>query len=662
MIENVRSLSKVLGQINTSSNKNEAFKAYLKSIELLFNPHFVLLFNHYPINKQIDLPYQIYSTSIKLRSILTHVLEENVPREYESYFKHKNASFTKNLLDKLQHDYPAECGQLYFVKSTVRFPEKEALILVAKQREEASLEAEMPELLHLLSTTLQLKHESLSRHFWDFDAFSREHEDSLLFCELTPYGKIMDAKASFYQATGLEQKSYPHSHIKHLFAAKDHISIQWLIKSITPNSPFKIINLPTFFHKKEGRNFQWFFLGEFDEDQNLERIKACGVDFSEEIVNAQKQEALAEDAILLSEQLSMHQEELKVSMEELQQANNMLTIRENHLSALINSTLIGIISIDKYGNIFETNAAAEKILEMDKYHFKHNFSHYFHTKSRNSIIDFLQMHIGFKNPGPDSIRFQERLNLPEQHNRFIDCAINKVENAGKIAFVATMLDITDIKESEEELEKSHKLYRMLAESTSDVILLLSPHLHIQYISPSCKKQLGYTPNELKEVGYFNMVHTDDLDEIKMFRTSKTVLLNNLFLRPIENTFPKLLTNTNNRYVVSNLGLHQTNIFKQLIKRAKTTRIDNQSTTLDSQSETTNKHELKTVLMREKLTINTLLALKQRLLKTNRRGANLGSTAISSKHDARTATRTNSETILSKTFSKFKGMLEILLIL
>ena len=67
------------------------------------------------------------------------------------------------------------------------------------------------------------------------------------------------------------------------------------------------------------------------------------------------------------------------------------------------------------------------------------------------------------------------------------------------------------KQTEKKLAKSEKLYRLIAESTSDVISLTTFNLRpvYTYVSSSVKVSTGYEPEELLDKSPFEFIHPDD---------------------------------------------------------------------------------------------------------------------------------------------------------
>ncbi|GAI86970.1 unnamed protein product, partial [marine sediment metagenome] len=71
------------------------------------------------------------------------------------------------------------------------------------------------------------------------------------------------------------------------------------------------------------------------------------------------------------------------------------------------------------------------------------------------------------------------------------------------------------KQTEKKLAKSEELYRLIAESTSDVISLTTFNLHpvFTHVSPSVKVSTGYEPEELLGKSPFEFIHPDDKNKL-----------------------------------------------------------------------------------------------------------------------------------------------------
>jgi PAS domain S-box-containing protein len=72
-------------------------------------------------------------------------------------------------------------------------------------------------------------------------------------------------------------------------------------------------------------------------------------------------------------------------------------------------------------------------------------------------------------------------------------------------------EITERLQAEEALRRSEELFRSLSENASDIISVIGGDGTFRYESPSIKRILGYTPEELISQYLFDYVHPDDLD-------------------------------------------------------------------------------------------------------------------------------------------------------
>ncbi|WP_179232905.1 PAS domain-containing sensor histidine kinase [Paenibacillus rigui] len=106
---------------------------------------------------------------------------------------------------------------------------------------------------------------------------------------------------------------------------------------------------------------------------------------------------------------------------------------------------------------------------------------------------FLQASMGFQIKGFETKRLHKSGALLD-----ILLSISPVKNAEHrvVAICVILRDISESKKMEQSLRKSEENYRIIAENTTDLILLLDPQGVIQYASPSHKTLLQLDPYEL----------------------------------------------------------------------------------------------------------------------------------------------------------------------
>ena len=75
-------------------------------------------------------------------------------------------------------------------------------------------------------------------------------------------------------------------------------------------------------------------------------------------------------------------------------------------------------------------------------------------------------------------------------------------------------DVTARREAEEELRRSRELYRLVVETSEDLITLIDLEGELVYVSPSHERSLGFAPDELRELGLDQLVHPDELPAVR----------------------------------------------------------------------------------------------------------------------------------------------------
>ncbi|GAB4215422.1 MAG: hypothetical protein OHK0012_15530 [Synechococcales cyanobacterium] len=85
-----------------------------------------------------------------------------------------------------------------------------------------------------------------------------------------------------------------------------------------------------------------------------------------------------------------------------------------------------------------------------------------------------------------------------------------------LSVLATVRDITAEKLTQVALAESEACYRLLAEHSSDLIVLCTPEGIFHYVSPASERLLGYTPEDLVGRSAYDFQHPDDLTLLQDF--------------------------------------------------------------------------------------------------------------------------------------------------
>jgi PAS domain S-box-containing protein len=82
---------------------------------------------------------------------------------------------------------------------------------------------------------------------------------------------------------------------------------------------------------------------------------------------------------------------------------------------------------------------------------------------------------------------------------------------GRQAFIANLIDITELKQAEESDKSSEEKYRDLCENASDMIQCTTPSGLITYTNRAWRQTMGYSENEIKNLSLFEITPYDYRD-------------------------------------------------------------------------------------------------------------------------------------------------------
>jgi PAS domain S-box-containing protein len=189
-------------------------------------------------------------------------------------------------------------------------------------------------------------------------------------------------------------------------------------------------------------------------------------------------------------------------------------VSERLKSAVVESALDGIITMDHEGVVLEFNPAAERI-------FGYRRSHAVGKPLAELIIPPLlrKAHRSelerFVSEGASPI-LNRRLELPAMRAGGreipVELTVTAVQTGtGPPVFVGFVRDLSAQKKTEIEMRRAQELHKLMLNNAQDLISLMDPMGRIVYASPSHRRILGYEPQEMEGMSLVDLVHPDDAD-------------------------------------------------------------------------------------------------------------------------------------------------------
>ena len=83
-----------------------------------------------------------------------------------------------------------------------------------------------------------------------------------------------------------------------------------------------------------------------------------------------------------------------------------------------------------------------------------------------------------------------------------------------VGIVGIIREVTERKRVEDALRQSERWHRSIIENSSEVVIVLDGDGSAKYVSPSCKRVLGYEQDELMRKSLFNIVHPEDVGTVE----------------------------------------------------------------------------------------------------------------------------------------------------
>jgi PAS domain S-box-containing protein len=217
----------------------------------------------------------------------------------------------------------------------------------------------------------------------------------------------------------------------------------------------------------------------------------------------------------------------------LEKVNRLENEHDERFRNIFNHSIDGIRIVDSNGIIIEENPSlsritgipTEQVIGKFVWDIVYRLTPYERQTPENyRIIKELSEKFIKAGVFPNENNFTEhRLQCLDGTIKIVESAFFSVKVESGFLLYSIIRDVTEIKQSQKAIikakvdtEESEQKYRLIAENTSDGILVIGADTKIQYVSPAYLKQIGYTEQEelsRNSETIYSIIHPEDRDTL-----------------------------------------------------------------------------------------------------------------------------------------------------
>ncbi len=216
-------------------------------------------------------------------------------------------------------------------------------------------------------------------------------------------------------------------------------------------------------------------------------------------------------------------EKLKTLNEELRNRNAELTTLADDVSGLLTGSNVPILILDNDRRIRRFTPAAQRVLELKSADIGRSFLEILSSIAGEELSELLSQ-------VTDKLQTIEK-DISLGNGRWYSLRMRpyRISSSKSTGIIMTLMDVDRLKgllrDAEGNLKATQNLYRLLADSTNDLVALHGRDTKYIYISPSCERLLGYNNQEILRKSPTEFCHPDDLRIVslvfeKVARTGK----------------------------------------------------------------------------------------------------------------------------------------------
>lgn len=193
---------------------------------------------------------------------------------------------------------------------------------------------------------------------------------------------------------------------------------------------------------------------------------------------------------------------------EYKYAYKELTETKENLEVFWNNSTDPIFFIDTKGDILKVNPAFEETFGFTEEEMVSGKGTIIPPGMMSDQIDIVERLLN-----GESVNSHDTLRIAKSGEKLnIISSYSPVRNSEKEIVGATIIykNVTELKRAEQELQKSQEKYKLITESTFDIITWINPSQQIEYQSPAFEEILGYSCEDCIGSPFTDYVHSDDV--------------------------------------------------------------------------------------------------------------------------------------------------------
>ena len=207
----------------------------------------------------------------------------------------------------------------------------------------------------------------------------------------------------------------------------------------------------------------------------------------------------------------------------LVKAREALTENERKFRSLAEHAPVGIFETDKSGLCIYVNKRWCEITGLNPHGaFGNGWANAIYEEDRLRVFDEWGKSVDEQR----EFNLEYRFNNQKDGVRWVNGRATAVRDDGNkiLGFIGTISDITSLKDAEEKLTESEKLYRLLSLNTHELICLHKADADATYlyVSPSSVTLLGYEPEEMIGKSPFSFIRREDSMKIQQGAHQETL--------------------------------------------------------------------------------------------------------------------------------------------